>query len=150
MFIIASNSGVNGSIVGLALKAKETGHKLIAVTSLEHTKRVTPKHPSGKRLYEVADVVVDNRAPFGDSTLEFPGGIPVGAVSSITAAFIAQMLTIGTANRIVAGRQDTAALHLGEHPRRRRAQPRARSPLQGQNPAQRMTLTWPVTTTHQE
>ena len=100
VFIIASNSGVNGSIVGLALKAKATGHKLIAVTSLEHTKRVTPKHPSGKRLYEVADVVLDNRAPFGDSTLEFPGGIPVGAVSSITAAFIAQILTIGTAQRI--------------------------------------------------
>ncbi|HEY9477772.1 MAG TPA: SIS domain-containing protein [Microbacteriaceae bacterium] len=100
VFIIASNSGVNGSIVGLALKAKETGHKLIAVTSLEHTKQVAPKHPSGKRLYEVADVVLDNRAPFGDSTLQFPGGIPVGAVSSITAAFIAQLLTIGTAQRI--------------------------------------------------
>jgi uncharacterized phosphosugar-binding protein len=102
VFIIASNSGVNGSIVGLALKAKATGHKLIAVTSLEHTKQVAPKHPSGKRLYEVADVVLDNRAPFGDSTLEFPGGIPVGAVSSITAAFIAQLLTIGTAQRIAA------------------------------------------------
>ena len=100
VFIIASNSGVNGSIVGLALKAKETGHKLIAVTSLEHTKQVAPKHPSGKRLSEVADVVLDNRAPFGDSTLQFPGGIPVGAVSSITAAFIAQLLTIGTAQRI--------------------------------------------------
>lgn len=100
VFIIASNSGVNGSIVGLALKAKATGHKLIAVTSLEHTKQVAPKHPSGKRLYEVADVVLDNRAPFGDSTLQFPGGIPVGAVSSITAAFIAQLLTIGTAQRI--------------------------------------------------
>ncbi|MEO6504534.1 MAG: SIS domain-containing protein [Terrimesophilobacter sp.] len=100
VFLIASNSGVNGSIVGLALKAKETGHKLIVVTSLAHTTRVTPKHPSGKRLYEIADVVLDNRAPFGDSTLEFPGGIPVGAVSSITAAFIAQILTIGTASRI--------------------------------------------------
>jgi uncharacterized phosphosugar-binding protein len=102
VFIIASNSGVNGSIVGLALKAKDTGHPVIAVTSLEHTARVAPKHPSGKRLSEVADVVLDNRAPFGDSTLQFPGGIPVGAVSSITAAYIAQLLTIGTAQRIAA------------------------------------------------
>lgn len=100
LFMIASNSGVNGSIVGLALLAKSHGHKVIAVTSLEHTMRVEPKHPSGKRLSEIADVVIDNLAPYGDSTLELPGGVPVGAVSSITAAFIAQLLTIGTARAI--------------------------------------------------
>lgn len=100
IFIIASNSGVNGSIVGLALAAKARGHKLIAVTSLEHTNRVTPKHPSGKRLSEVADIVIDNLAPFGDSTLELEGGMGVGAVSSITAAFIAQRITIGVAQSL--------------------------------------------------
>ncbi|GAB3123487.1 sugar isomerase domain-containing protein [Glaciibacter psychrotolerans] len=100
VFIIASNSGVNGSIVGLALLAKERGHSVIAVTSLEHTHRVNPKHHSGKRLSEVADVVVDNLAPYGDATVELPDGFPVGAVSSITAAFIAQLLTIETARRI--------------------------------------------------
>ena len=69
VFIIASNSGVNGSILGVALAAKARGHKVIAVTSMDHTMRVTPKHPSGKRLSEVADVVIDNLAPFGDSTM---------------------------------------------------------------------------------
>ncbi|KQV07277.1 sugar isomerase domain-containing protein [Leifsonia sp. Root112D2] len=103
VFIIASNSGVNGSILGLALLAKQHGHKLIAVTSMEHTSRVEPKHPSGKRLHEVADVVLDNLAPFGDATLELGDGVPVGAVSSITAAFIAQLLTIGTAERLARG-----------------------------------------------
>jgi uncharacterized phosphosugar-binding protein len=97
IFIIASNSGVNGSILGVALAAKARGHKLIAVTSLDHTMRVTPKHPSGKRLSEVADVSIDNLAPYGDSTLTLEGGIGVGAVSSITAAFIAQRITIGVA-----------------------------------------------------
>jgi len=97
IFMIASNSGVNGSILGVALAAKARGHKLIAVTSLEHTMKVTPKHPSGKRLSEVADVVIDNLAPFGDSTMELEGGIGVGAVSSLTAAFIAQRITIGVA-----------------------------------------------------
>lgn len=100
VFIIASNSGVNGSIVGLALIAKEHGHPVIAVTSLEHTSRVEPKHPSGLRLSEVADVVLDNRAPFGDATIEVRDGVPVGAVSSITAAYLAQLLTIGVAARI--------------------------------------------------
>jgi uncharacterized phosphosugar-binding protein len=97
IFIIASNSGVNGSIVGVALAAKARGHKVIAVTSLEHTNGVKPKHPSGKRLSEIADIVIDNLAPYGDTTLQLEGGIGVGAVSSITAAFIAQLITIGVA-----------------------------------------------------
>lgn len=105
LFLIASNSGVNGSVVGLALAVKERGHPLIAVTSLEHTNAVTPKHPSGRRLSEIADVVIDNLAPFGDATLTLDGGgldVPVGAVSSITAAYIAQLLTIGVAERMAA------------------------------------------------
>lgn len=102
VFVVASNSGVNGSIVGLALLAKENGHPVIAVTSLEHTSRVTPKHPSGQRLADVADVVIDNLAPYGDATVTTGGDIPVGAVSSITAAYIAQLLTIGVARRLSA------------------------------------------------
>ncbi|HET8592011.1 MAG TPA: SIS domain-containing protein [Nakamurella sp.] len=102
VFVIASNSGVNGSIVGMALLAKQHGHPVIAVTSLQHTKAVQPKHPSGKRLSEIADVVIDNRAPYGDATLEMESGVQVGAVSSITAAFIAQLLTIGVAERLAA------------------------------------------------
>lgn len=100
IFLIASNSGVNGSIVGMALKAKEHGHRVIAVTSLAHTNAVTPKHPSGKRLSEVADVVIDTLAPYGDTTMTVAGDVGVGAVSSITAAFIAQVLTIMVAERL--------------------------------------------------
>jgi uncharacterized phosphosugar-binding protein len=100
VFVIASNSGVNGSVVGLALLAREKGHDVIAVTSLEHTAQVRPKHPSGLRLSEIADVVIDNLAPYGDATLALPGGVAVGSVSSITSAFIAQLLTIGVAERM--------------------------------------------------
>lgn len=106
VFVIASNSGVNGSVVGMAIAAQEHGHGVIAVTSLEHTARVTSKHPSGARLSEVADVVIDNLAPYGDTTLTVDGGpgeaVGVGAVSSMTAAFIAQLLTIAVSERIAA------------------------------------------------
>jgi uncharacterized phosphosugar-binding protein len=100
VFVIASNSGVNGSIVGLALRAKADGHSVIGVTSLEHTNAVTPKHSSGKRLSEIADIVIDNRAPFGDTTIGLGDGLSAGAVSSITAAYIAQLLTVGAAERL--------------------------------------------------
>lgn len=112
VFVIASNSGVNGSIVGMAEAVVARGHRLIAVTSLAHTMAVTPKHPSGKRLLDFADVVIDNLAPYGDTTLTTPGPagadggqpatIGIGAVSSLTAAFIAQLLTLGIAERLAA------------------------------------------------
>ena len=118
VFVIASNSGVNGSIVGMALAAVERGHKVIAVTSLEHTNAVTPKHPSGKRLSEVADVVIDTLAPYGDTTLTIADGIGAGAVSSITAAFIAQVLTIMVAERLAEPGKCSAGLHFRERSRR--------------------------------
>lgn len=102
IYIIASNSGVNGSIVGVAEQVKAHGHKLIAVTSLDHTMKVTSKHPSGKRLRDFADVTIDNLAPYGDSTLTLESGLVMGAISSITAAFIGQLLTLGIAENLSA------------------------------------------------
>lgn len=94
VFVIASSSGGNGSVVELARLVKERGHRLVAVTSLEHTRRIESRHPSGKRLYELADVVIDNGAPYGDAVLDAPGGVRVCAVSSVTGAVIAQLLTV--------------------------------------------------------
>ncbi len=90
--MIASNSGGNGSVVELARLVKERGHPLIAVTSMQHTTAVESRHPSGLRLFEIADVVLDNGAPFGDAVLELPGGGAACGISSITAALIAQMI----------------------------------------------------------
>lgn len=114
VFIVASSSGVNGSVVGMALAAKARGHKVIAVTSLEHTNRVQPKHESGKRLSEVADIVIDNLAPYGDTSLTLDDGIGVGAVSSITAAFIAQLITIGVAQAMQA-RGKTPPVYISDN-----------------------------------
>jgi len=111
VFLIASNSGVNGSIVGVALRAHAEGHPVIAVTSIEHSHRVASKHPSGLKLCDIADVVIDNRAPYGDATLPLGDGLAVGAVSSITAAYVAQMLTIGTAQRFL-DRGDVPPLYI--------------------------------------
>ncbi|RZU15469.1 putative phosphosugar-binding protein [Kribbella rubisoli] len=101
LFVIASNSGVNGSIVELASVVKEKGHPLIAITSMQHTGGMDSRHPSGKKLIDFADVVLDNHAPYGDSVLDLPdGGGKVCAVSSITAALIAQMLVAEVLRRM--------------------------------------------------
>ena len=98
MFIICSNSGGNGSTVEMAQQVKAHGHPLIAVTSMDHTTKITSRHSSGKRLFELADVVIDNGGAYGDSTLDLPpapdGSVQgsVLATSTITSALIAQML----------------------------------------------------------
>jgi uncharacterized phosphosugar-binding protein len=91
VFVMASNSGGNGSVVELAHVVKAHGHPLVVITSMAHSGRVTSRHPSGLRLFELADVVLDNGAPYGDAVLE-TGGISVCAISSITAALLVQMI----------------------------------------------------------
>jgi uncharacterized phosphosugar-binding protein len=91
VFVMASNSGGNGSVVELAHVVKEHGHPLVVITSMAHSSRVTSRHPSGRRLFELADVVLDNGAPYGDAVLA-TGDVAVCAISSITAALLAQMI----------------------------------------------------------
>ncbi|AVT37908.1 sugar isomerase domain-containing protein [Plantactinospora sp. BB1] len=101
VFVLTSNSGVNGVIVEFALLVKEHGHPLIGITSLDHTARVTPGHPSGRRLADLADVVLDNGAPYGDAALPLPDGGAVGAISSITGALLAQQVVAEVVARLL-------------------------------------------------
>ena len=89
VFVVASQSGINGSVVELALLVKSGGHPLIAVTSVAHTARVAPRHPSGHRLADLADVAL----------LPLEGGGAVCAVSSVTTALLAQLLTAEVVRR---------------------------------------------------
>src|ERR1041384_3026199 len=58
--------------------------------------------PSGRKLLELADVVLDNGAPYGDSMLELPGGGGYGAISTITSALLAQMVVTQAVEDLVA------------------------------------------------
>jgi uncharacterized phosphosugar-binding protein len=102
VFVMASQSGINGGIVEMALLIKQRGHKLIAITSVEHTVRVSPRHPSGQRLADIADVVLDNGAPYGDALLSLDSGGAVCPVSSVTNALIAQLVVAEVVRRIEA------------------------------------------------
>lgn len=92
VFVIGSNSGVNSSIVEMAQVVKQRGHVLIAVTSIQHSNQVDSRHPSGKRLTDFADLVLDNGGPYGDALLEMPSGGSACAISSISGALLVQMI----------------------------------------------------------
>ncbi len=97
--IIISNSGKNHAPVEMALLLKEIGIKIIAVTSLEHTKSVESSHPSKKRLFEVSDVVLDNMAPIGDASIVVDGvKAPMGPISGVTGSLILHSVIIEAAS----------------------------------------------------
>ncbi|PZG17955.1 sugar isomerase domain-containing protein [Nonomuraea aridisoli] len=102
VFVLVSSSGVNGTVVELARIVKDRGHPLIAITSVQHSTRMTSRHPSGRKLLDLADVVLDNGAPYGDAILELPGGGSYGAVSTITSALLAQMVVTEAVDELVA------------------------------------------------
>ncbi|MFC8514634.1 sugar isomerase domain-containing protein [Streptomyces sp. NPDC057257] len=99
LFVIISNSGVNSVVVETALRAKERGHRVLAITSVAHTRAVPAGHESGKKLADLADVVLDNRAPRGDALLELPGGGAVCALSTLTGVMLVQMV-VAEASRL--------------------------------------------------
>ncbi|MBP3962558.1 sugar isomerase domain-containing protein [Paenibacillus lignilyticus] len=89
VIIIASNSGRNAVNIEMALEAKASGLKVIAITSLKHAEASSSRHSSGKRLHEVSDVVIDNHGCIGDASVEIPGSpIRVAPTSTVSGALI--------------------------------------------------------------
>ena len=100
--ILFSHSGVNPVILDIALGAKEAGLTLIAVTSLPHSSASPSRHSSGKKLYEVADIVVDTGAPLADASIRIEGLVaPVGASSTSVTIAIAHAIVATTAEKLV-------------------------------------------------
>jgi uncharacterized phosphosugar-binding protein len=87
VLIAHSVSGRNPAAVEVAQGAKQRGAFVIVVTSLEYSRSVPPRQPGLPRLFEVADLVLDNHAPLGDALVEVPGlSQKVGPSSTVTGA----------------------------------------------------------------
>lgn len=99
VMIVVSNSGVNTMGVEVAMEAKKMGLKTVGVTSLVHSKAGTSYHSSGKKLFEVVDLVIDNCVPAGDALVDVDGfPAKVGASSTIAGCIILQALASETAS----------------------------------------------------
>lgn len=100
--LIASNSGRNAYPVELALCAKERGARVIAVTNLEHSSKVTSRHSSGKKLMDLGDIVIDNCGVEGDSAMKVEGmQASICPTSSMANAFIVQSMVAACADEML-------------------------------------------------
>lgn len=87
IMIITSNSGRNAMPIEMAMRCQKEGVYVVALTNLEQSRNTTSRHPSGKRLFECADCVVDSCVPSGDATLDLDG-IKTGPASSIVTMYL--------------------------------------------------------------
>ncbi|GAA1113036.1 SIS domain-containing protein [Kribbella jejuensis] len=101
VLLIASNSGRNAVPVEFALGARERGVRVIALTSLAHSNATPSRAPNGQRLFETADVVIDNCGVPGDALITVPGTPdPTGATSTLVGALLLQALTVEVVTRL--------------------------------------------------
>ncbi len=73
VLLVASVSGRNRTPVELALACRKQGVKTIGFTAMKYSAATPSLHPSGKKLHEAVDVVVDIGAPLGDAAVDIPG-----------------------------------------------------------------------------
>jgi len=105
--VIISNSGRNALPIEVALWCRDHGVTSVAITSIAHSKSVTSRHSCGKRLFELADIVIDNCGVAGDACLEIDGvsgkAIPTSGIAgmfiidSIMAQTIENLACLGEA-----------------------------------------------------
>ncbi|MDE2834733.1 MAG: SIS domain-containing protein [Bacteroidota bacterium] len=124
-FIVFSNSGVNEVVVEIALEARKRKLPVIAVVSGEHCAASTPRHSSGYRLTELADVVLDNCVPAGDAMVRVEGHPDlIGPGSTLGAATLVNCLKCLIAESLTQHGQPpivlTSSYHIGSEASARR------------------------------
>ena len=93
VMIIISNSGNNIAPVDAAIRAKEKGIPVIAITAVDYANWFKTKHHDGVKLKDIADIVLDNCTPIGDAIADIEGfPMKVGSSSTIPMVLLQNMI----------------------------------------------------------
>jgi uncharacterized phosphosugar-binding protein len=110
MLWLASQSGINASVVELALEARKRGLVTVAFTSRTHSQAVASRHASGKRLFEVCDETVDLGGFRGDACVPLPPAavknplsVSAGPLSSLTAMLLGHSVLVAACAELEQG-----------------------------------------------
>ncbi len=106
VLLIFHNIGINAATIDAAMEAKKAGAKIVAISS-SYWQEAMPadhfiRHPSGKNLFDLADVCIDDYNPVGDCVVSIPGlSAPIAPVSNVVDFTIAHLLEIETVHECV-------------------------------------------------
>lgn len=98
VLIVISHGGQNAAPVEVALAGKENGLYVVALTSLDNHQNKPVTHSSGKKIGDIADIVLDNGVTSEDAVVAVNGvGGKVGGTSTLIAIAIIQAVVAETA-----------------------------------------------------
>lgn len=101
-FIVISTSGIRPLIVEMALGARARGLPVIAIVSRKHCEQSVAAHTSGKKLIDVADIILDNQCPPGDCIVALEGmEWATGPTSTVIGGMLINMLRVEVAQRLL-------------------------------------------------
>lgn len=102
VLIVHSVSGRNPVTLELVQSAKDAGSTVIALTNVRYSQTVASRHPSIQRLFEIADIVIDNHGDVGDAAIGIKGmDQKVGPTSTVIGAAILNAIVVETVQRLV-------------------------------------------------
>lgn len=102
MMIVFSSSGRSAVPIEIAMGARARGMKVVAVTSVAESMALGPTHPSGTRLLDHGDIVIDIGTPPGDALVTIDGlDAPVGPGSTVANTAIVNEIKVQTAARLI-------------------------------------------------
>lgn len=107
MIWIASQSGINAASIEMALEAQKRGMYIVGFTSVAHSKAVTSRHSSGKKLFQLCDEVVDLGGVPGDALMSLNDArgsslVRVGPVSTLTSVYLAHSILVSATSKLEA------------------------------------------------
>jgi uncharacterized phosphosugar-binding protein len=100
--IVISNSGKNGSPIDVAQYARAKGLVVVALTCLAMSRATPSQHPSGKKLFECADHVLDNGGVPGDAIVEIAPGVNAGPTSTFIGCSVLNWLMLAVVDWLAA------------------------------------------------
>lgn len=101
VLIVHSASGRNSVPIELAMEAQKRGVTTIGLTSLDYSKSVSSRHPSGNNLYKYCDVILDNHGEIGDGAIKIEGmDQKVGPTSTVIGGTILNTIVVETVKKL--------------------------------------------------
>ena len=99
VLIVASNSGRNAVPIELAQGARTRGARTVALTSLQQTNAWPSRHPTGLKLKDVCELVIDNGSVDGDAGTSVQGlDQRMGPTSSVVGILLMNLIAIQAAH----------------------------------------------------
>jgi len=112
--LVVSSSGCNIVPIEMAEGFKQRGIKVVAIISRLHSEASTSQHPSGKKLQDFADIVLDTGAPVGDAMVKLDGlDTPVAPGSTVGGCLLVNTMKAEVADRLTKAGKPPKVLTAG-------------------------------------